>query len=653
MIFRYILSCILLHCLTPCFATTHPVSDLSRIDWNIVAAGDTLLLTEAQYDRPLFIRGSGLPGRPVVVRPAGESETRISVGTAFQHAMVIEDGISDLLFQNIVFEGGAAFEKKDATVHLAGKANRVRFENCTAMSGAANGFFGEKSGGNNLELIGCTARYNARRGVVAPGRTSTGFLAEDCAFEFNEGDGLLVNSSGGRVIRCRFSKNGYGANGQRISGGAPIHGIYVYPHKGGGENWLIQDCIMQENRGSGIRLAGKNNHFVQNTVFGSPTFVYVPNLEGGSTGNVIAKNRFYDISTLNELRPRPDKEQNFGPGIQVEGSVDLRIEDNDIVGAGISIAGQSPTEDIDSVNSARVSIRRNRIEMVLDDRFVDLQKGQDTNFISSDNVFVGKGEASDLTWAHEAIRVDLATWKAKVRDTSSIFLGANEPSTLVSVRLRAVGVNDSVTYRIERVRPPSADGDAAPEAFTDRVAGALVRRTYRFAGEVPVDQIRVWFINDSIDRDLNVDYLEVNGIRYETETPTTYSTGTWSDSDGCAPGYKERSTLHCPGYFQFVARSSPLTRVGVTHDPSDALRGLLVYPNPSDGAVIVQLPTTWAGNTPATLRVLDGTGREVHRQTSLQPGAKVDLDLKLRPGLYLIDVYRAGVRLGIGKYIVH
>ena len=73
---------------------------------------------------------------------------------------------------------------------------------------------------------------------------------------------------------------------------------------------------------------------------------------------------------------------------------------------------------------------------------------------------------------------------------------------------------------------------------------------------VPSD-IRVGFTNDlyapPIDHNLFVDYIELDGVRYESEDPSTYSTGTWAPGTGCDGGFKLSETLHCNGYFQYNA----------------------------------------------------------------------------------------------------
>ena len=76
-------------------------------------------------------------------------------------------------------------------------------------------------------------------------------------------------------------------------------------------------------------------------------------------------------------------------------------------------------------------------------------------------------------------------------------------------------------------------------------------------GNVTADRVRVAFINDSFtqgqDRNLDVDFLRIDGQTFETEASTTFSTGTWLPADGVQSGFRQSETLHSNGYFQFLA----------------------------------------------------------------------------------------------------
>ena len=68
----------------------------------------------------------------------------------------------------------------------------------------------------------------------------------------------------------------------------------------------------------------------------------------------------------------------------------------------------------------------------------------------------------------------------------------------------------------------------------------------------------VVFTNDlydpvnGVDRNLRVDSITIDGVTYQTEHPTVYSTGTWQPEDGIVPGFRESEILHTSGYFQYA-----------------------------------------------------------------------------------------------------
>ncbi len=79
---------------------------------------------------------------------------------------------------------------------------------------------------------------------------------------------------------------------------------------------------------------------------------------------------------------------------------------------------------------------------------------------------------------------------------------------------------------------------------------------------VTADRVRVQFINDAFnpgvfDRNLNVDFLRIDGQTFQTEAATTFSTGTWLPADGVTAGFRQSETLTSNGYFQFLAVNDP------------------------------------------------------------------------------------------------
>ena len=72
---------------------------------------------------------------------------------------------------------------------------------------------------------------------------------------------------------------------------------------------------------------------------------------------------------------------------------------------------------------------------------------------------------------------------------------------------------------------------------------------------ITADQVRVRFSNDifspNLDRNLNVDFISIDGNVFESESSATYSTGTFNDADGIVAGFGRGSTLQVQGFFEY------------------------------------------------------------------------------------------------------
>lgn len=112
-----------------------------------------------------------------------------------------------------------------------------------------------------------------------------------------------------------------------------------------------------------------------------------------------------------------------------------------------------------------------------------------------------------------------------------------------------------------------AAGDLGGEQFALRIDSQTVETftvtqelgTFEFQTDQPVtaDQVSIEFLNDQfdpangIDSNLIVDAIQIDGVRFETESPSVFSTGTFNDSDGITPGFGRGEVLNANGFFQF------------------------------------------------------------------------------------------------------
>ncbi len=85
---------------------------------------------------------------------------------------------------------------------------------------------------------------------------------------------------------------------------------------------------------------------------------------------------------------------------------------------------------------------------------------------------------------------------------------------------------------------------------------------------ISIDTLSIDFINDrwepeqEINYDVQIDYIIVNGDRYDSEHASTFSTGTWQESSWCAPGKKSSEWLHCGGNFTYNVPSGTVVGGG-------------------------------------------------------------------------------------------
>lgn len=86
--------------------------------------------------------------------------------------------------------------------------------------------------------------------------------------------------------------------------------------------------------------------------------------------------------------------------------------------------------------------------------------------------------------------------------------------------------------------------------------GVYQQLTYTHSSSVTPSQIKLNYSNDYYggsdqDRNVRVDKIVIDGTAYETEAPSTFSTGTWANDTGCNAGNKQSEWLHCNGYFAY------------------------------------------------------------------------------------------------------
>ena len=125
---------------------------------------------------------------------------------------------------------------------------------------------------------------------------------------------------------------------------------------------------------------------------------------------------------------------------------------------------------------------------------------------------------------------------------------------------------ESVTIRVR--------GASGTEEVHLRINGEIVdsfmvsARWKKYSVTLPMETVvataEVAFVNDIPGRDVQVDWLEHDGLRYDSEDPTTKATGTWADA--CEVNVDSSSEwLRCNGWFRYpIGTPAGIEATGLT-----------------------------------------------------------------------------------------
>ena len=169
-----------------------------------------------------------------------------------------------------------------------------------------------------------------------------------------------------------------------------------------------------------------------------------------------------------------------------------------------------------------------------------------------------------------------------------------EANSIIKLRIKG----DTGTEKFSISHWP--DGDDLPalvyplEGEDASVSTDFTTLTIQLSREIlDKDIVQIGFTNDGPDetgrdRNLTLDWIEVDDRLYQTEDPSVYSQGNWNFDD-CAPGFKQQQTLHCfDGYFEFRILDNRPPIISTIEDPviriGDTLR-LRIVATDADGTV--------------------------------------------------------------------
>ncbi len=126
--------------------------------------------------------------------------------------------------------------------------------------------------------------------------------------------------------------------------------------------------------------------------------------------------------------------------------------------------------------------------------------------------------------------------------------------------------------------------------------------THTVENKPTAEQIKVEFTNDNgnsqEDRNLRVDKVVIDGVEYQTESPSTFSTGMWVQGKDCTSGNYQTEWLFCGGYFTYKsdsAQPTPTPTTGPTPTPTPPVATPTPTPTPQSGISKVKI---YAAGTP-------------------------------------------------------
>lgn len=181
--------------------------------------------------------------------------------------------------------------------------------------------------------------------------------------------------------------------------------------------------------------------------------------------------------------------------------------------------------------------------------------------------------------------------------TSGYFQYAVNSGSLIQILAAGQVGQEAMALRIdgrEVFRWSDVGGNAANGDFNEFI--------YRAPDKVQAKSIQVAFTNDRfappIDHNLRVDKIIVDGVTYQTESPSVFSTGTYRpEIPGVRPGFWQSEWLNSNGYFAYDAQTAKPGTLGIEATTYQANEGdasiaiAVVRRDGSDGTVGISYAT--------------------------------------------------------------
>ena len=248
--------------------------------------------------------------------------------------------------------------------------------------------------------------------------------------------------------------------------------------------------------------------------------------------------------------------------VQVDASGSVGDEAFDLVIGGEIVASFAlqGTQQQSFVFDSTAVITADEIRIEFTNDLMNSAEGTDRNLIIDkitidEEVFETESPFTFSTGSYSEFGLAPGNWQTEYLHTNGFFQYSSlSPSTLQVI---AAGTTGDEVLQVE------INGQTIGQF---QVSTEL--ESYTINSELNIDPnrdvVRVAFTNDlfapGIDRDLIVDKIIVDGIEFESEAETTYSTGTWVAAGVPHEGFLNSNTLHVTGYFEYEAATDIVVR---------------------------------------------------------------------------------------------
>ncbi|MEM6829826.1 MAG: carbohydrate-binding domain-containing protein [Bacteroidota bacterium] len=302
-------------------------------------------------------------------------------------------------------------------------------------------------------------------------------------------------------------------------------------------------------------------------------------------------------------------------GVQGDEEISLIINDQQIQTWTVTTVFQDYTISTDVVGTVR-------LEYTNDSNIRDVQI----------DYVVANGE----TFQSEDQLINTGVWQGQCGGSNSEWIHCNGYIQYETNEAEAAEIIDTVTETTYVVRARGVQGDEEINLIIDdQIVYTWALSTSFLDYHVTTEAtgtIRIDYGNDSFSRDVQIDYLAINGETFQSEDQLI-NTGVWQGQ--CGGSFSE--WIHCNGYIQFdtsapsfQARTTSVTEAANLKEEAESF---VVYANSANGTIHVK--NTFF-NDPIQLAVYTTLGNLVFTKENIIANDLITIETSLPSGMYLV-----------------